>query len=188
MNNAQSPLSAYKCIINPSFLLKRQGNYHFIEESKKEASNRLLKIQASKSIGFSLDRCGNRWDFFSYNTLPRGIASVSDGIIFCEANGKYYVIIIDMKSNNISNGVSQIRSSFVFCQWLNNLIHVHQASIGFKCEFIGIICLKGRDTPTKKGTRKGIEPESKRECDGNLIFTVKNPGIISINDIVRWVE
>lgn len=183
-----NPVSTYQQIICHSFMLEREGSCYLIKENKKGASNRLLRIHASKSIGFSLDRNGNRWDFFASGSLPKGIASVSDGIIFCEVENKYYAIIVDMKSKHKSNGASQVRSSFAFCEWLNSLIHIHSASIGFDCQLIGVICLTGRNIPTKKGTKKGIEPDGHICCGGNYIFTIKNPGTISASDIISWVE
>ncbi|EFL81190.1 hypothetical protein ACQP4Q_09190 [Actinobacillus pleuropneumoniae] len=186
-NECISPISVYQSIIKSSFMLERNGSCYLIKEDKKNTSNRIFKIQVSKSIGFSLDKNGKRWDFFSDN-LPKGIASVSDGIIFCEYRGEYYTIIIDMKSKNISNGISQVRSSIALCQWLNILIHVHKSSRGFRCKFIGLICKTGRNTPSKRGTRKGIDPDAVYKYDGHPIFTINNPGTISICDIIKWLS
>lgn len=185
-NIFSSPVLAYENIIRRSFMLERQGSCYLIKEEKKNSSNRLLKIQAPKSIGFSLDRDGSRWDFFSIGTIPKGIVSVSDGIIFCEVDCKYYTVIVDLKSKNKSNGFNQVKSSFALCRWLNDLIHIHKVS-RFECKFIGIVCMKGRNTPTKRGTKKGIEPDSYDNFNGDYIFTIKNPGTISINDIIRWI-
>lgn len=171
--------------------LQKVGARIQIEETNPNSKNSLLQIQASHSMGFSLDKAGSQnWGFFTKKSLPKGMAQVCDGILICECKGKFYTLLIDLKSKKVSNANEQILSSLFLCNWLNELISLHKVctqNISF--EFIGLICLAGRKTPRKGGTKHDFIVDNTEVIDYRntkiKIHTFKNQGIISIENIIE---
>lgn len=180
-------LQAFEATIKPNLTLNKKGSFFEIIENNKGATNTYLRIGGCKGFGFSLDtdKGSHAWGFIVNAPLP-GIVSVCDGILVLNYKGKNYIIVLDLKSKNVSSkAIKQICSGAFLCDWLCNLFTLHK-HINESYEIIGLIC-KSRNSARKQGTRKKLNAEVNNK-GSYPILTVSNPNTLHIADILAELE
>ena len=183
-------ISSYSSIINQNNVLEKNGSSFKITENNLNSRNKLLEVVASNGFGFTLDIPSVvNWAFLKTD-CPAGIKKVCDGIIVCTKGQETYFILIDLKSKKSKDANKQILSSRFLCEWLNNLINLH-LNISDDINFIGLICLAGRNTPSKGTTThdfkycKRYTPSGYGDME---IFKFCNQGKISVDCIIKKFE
>lgn len=176
-------IQAFEQIIEPDYGLKKSGNMFEIEETAANSTNKFLKIGGCQGFGFSLDKPGGHpWKFISNSPLA-GMVSVCDGIIILKYERVNYILAIDLKSKKAdSKAFKQISSGFLLCQWLYELLKLHN-HITEQFEFIGVVC-KSRGSVAKRATKKGLNAEVDRTKSIPLV-TISNPGTIHIKELIE---
>ncbi len=183
-------ISSYGSIINQDNVLEKNGSSFKITENNPNSCNKLLEIVASNGFGFTLDIPSVvNWAFLKTD-CPAGIKKVCDGIIVCTKGQETYFILIDLKSKKSKDANKQILSSRFLCEWLNNLINLH-LKIPDRINFIGLICLAGRNAPSKGTTIHDFKCCNTYTPSGYSdmrIFTFHNQGKISVTSIIKKFE
>lgn len=181
-------IDKYESIINKENVLKKVGSTFKIIENNPGSQNKLLEVMASGGFGFTLDIPSiTNWAFLKTD-CPSGIKKVCDGIIVYTRSQETYFILIDLKSKKKGTGTKQILSSRFLCEWLNNLIDLHLGNFNKKPNFIGLICLAGRNTPSKGTTThnfKCSKIDTLPKYSNMKIFTFYNQGKISVDSIIQ---
>ncbi len=97
-----------------------------IKESHKDSKLKKIKIRSfpKAMIGIRMDAFGNKICTFinrSHERLNKGC----DALIFVEDNDKKFILIIELKSNNPKGFIHQMKSSYVFTMYLDNILRYY---------------------------------------------------------------
>jgi len=100
------------------------------EEGAVECSNVPLK-KRGKILIYKFDKeVDSVSELLPFFTDVAHVKSMCDYILFYENNQKAYVILCNLKSNNLSNSHTQVHASHVFAQYLvgtaNRLLNIHE--------------------------------------------------------------
>jgi len=132
------------------------GELEFTEDDA-ECSKVILKSKRKNVFAFSLDKnLTKRCDMFPFfNQATPLINKVNDGIIFYKNDNKIFVLLIELKTNNLGQYKKQLQAgkNFIFylIEVLNNSFTSHYE---IKEENIKCLVFSLRKTARKQGTKR----------------------------------
>jgi len=113
--------------INSDLHLKIVSKEITITENKSDAICKKVNFKSTTNniFAFSLDYdMSNRCKIFPYfNQSTVGINKVNDGIIFYIKNSEIYVLIIELKSTNLSDYKKQLQAGKIFVLYLLEILN-----------------------------------------------------------------
>ena len=120
----------------------------------------ILKVASKSFFAFTLDydlkdKC-KMFPFF--NQSLGDIKKANDGIIFCKKDNTIYVLLIELKSDNLGDYKKQLQAGKNFTLYLQNMLNmVFNKSYKIKEENIKCLVFTTRITPRKqKSSRRNI--------------------------------
>lgn len=145
-------------VIDEKFVIKKEDVLKIVETDARAKGKEVILKTSKKIFCFSLEQKESGifrvYQFFKKTTEK--INSKNDAIIICEKDKKYYLLIIELKSDNINDYLKQIKKGKIFAEFLRETINLHyNEKIEF--EYRGIVFHTGRKTTKKR-------PTSKKEC------------------------
>jgi|GEM_PF-766870 len=160
-------------IIAPDFKVSNSGGTITFQESQRD-KGKCEKVSISttqKVFSCTLD-VPILTPFNCFNTRIEKFTTRNDGILFCHKDNKLIIFLIELKSNNESKYLKQLKAARNFVEYLVKQINLlSDLHIPFDdIEFRGILFMLGRKTPPKGKTSKKISA-IKFENRNDLICT-----------------
>lgn len=150
-------LDALEQIIARSYrIFPDNNNLLTIREDKNNSGNSSLGSYVSfkktgRIFSFTLDiDNSNPFPYFSERT---GLKGKNDAIIFAEKDGKIFILLLELKSKNLSTSMKQLRSGENFVQFIVKTIELHfKGAINEQLEFRYLL-FTTRKIPKKRTAR-----------------------------------
>ena len=132
------------------------GELEFTEENA-ECSKIILKSKRKNIFAFSLDKnLTKRCDMFPFfNQTTPLINKVNDGIVFYINDNKIFILLIELKSNNLGKYKKQLQAGKIFVSYLLEVLN-NSFSSTYTLQEENIKCLvfSLRKTVRKQGTKR----------------------------------
>ncbi len=153
-NHPKTVLNHIKNCINNYFVLSNTKDS--LLEIREPKNTQILTIEdayhnTSLCISLDKDRVKGEFDkaFPFLNPEHKGLTKKSDAIVFHYRDEILYIIIIELK--NKKTDYKQIKSSFLFSEYLLKLIQLHNQAadnlFSQKIQFIGLFALQQKSLP-----------------------------------------
>jgi len=132
------------------------GELEFTEDDA-ECNKVILKSKRKNIFAFSLDknltkRC-DMFPFFNQNTSL--INKVNDGIIFYINDNKIFILLIELKSNNLGKYKKQLQAGKIFVSYLLGVLNnSFQSTYTLQEKNIKCLVFTSRKTVRKYGTKR----------------------------------
>jgi len=128
-----------------------------IKENGAECKKVILKSKRKQIFAFSLDtNLDNRCKMFPFlNQTTPLVNKVNDGIIFYLNNNKIFILLIELKTNNLGDYKKQLHSGKNFALYLLKILN-NSFTKNYTVEDKNIKCLvfSLRKTARKQGTKR----------------------------------
>jgi hypothetical protein len=150
--------------INNDLILPLTSKKIEVRESKDTSCKSIVFKSTSKNIfAFSLDyQLSKGCKIFPFFNQSLGnINKVNDAIILCEKDSEYYLLLIELKSNNLGDYKKQLQAGKNFSLYIISMLNlVFAKNYEIKDENIRCLVASTRKTPRKQGSkRKNIKYE-----------------------------
>lgn len=139
-----------------------------IEEDDEQTTCKNLKFicNNNKYFAFTLDRCiprnAHRFPFF--NQSQDVINKANDSIIVHDNNGEIYILLVELKSDNLGTYLKQLKCGKSFIEYIFNIINI-KYSKNYVINDDNVRCVVAT---TRRTVRK---PSFKRQ---NVSFEIRN--------------
>ncbi len=146
-------------IINSDLVIPIISKEIAINEIKNESGCQkiILKLASKNIFAFSLDyQLQNRCKMFPFFNQSLGnITKVNDGIIFYKNGNDIFVLLIELKSNNLGDYKKQLQAGKNFVNYLKNMLNL-MFNKNYQIDEDNIRCIvfSTRKTQRKQGTKR----------------------------------
>ncbi len=146
-------------IINSDLVIPIISKEITINEIKNESGCQkvILKLTSKNIFAFSLDyQLQNRCKMFPFFNQSLGnITKVNDGIIFYKNGNEIFVLLIELKSNNLGDYKKQLQAGKNFVNYLKNMLNLmFNKNYQIDKDNIRCIVFSTRKTQRKQGTKR----------------------------------
>jgi len=128
-----------------------------IKEDNAKCKKVILKSKRKQIFAFSLDiNLDNRCKMFPFfNQTTAFVNKVNDGIVFYLNNNQIFVLLIELKTNNLGNYIKQLQSGKNFTSYLIGILNnSFGKNYSIKEENIKCLVFSLRKTARKQGTKR----------------------------------
>jgi hypothetical protein len=128
-----------------------------IKEENSECKKVILKSKRKQIFAFTLDiNLNNRCKMFQFlNQSTPLVNKVNDGIIFYINDNKIFVLLVELKSNNLGDYKKQLHAGKLFVSYLIGILNNSFAkNYTIKEENIKCLVFSLRKTARKQGTTR----------------------------------
>lgn len=143
--------------IHKDLIITNVSDEFEIEESNAACKKIVLKSKRKNIFAFSLDQnLNNRCKMFPFfNQETPHVNKVNDAIFFYINDSKIFVLLIELKTNNLGNYKKQLQSGKNFVGYLIEVLN-NSFSKAYRVEEENIKCLvfSVRKTVRKQGTKR----------------------------------
>ncbi len=146
-------------IINSDLVIPIISKEITINEIKNESGCQkvILKLTSKNIFAFSLDyQLQNKCKMFPFFNQSLGnITKVNDGIIFYKNGNDIFVLLIELKSNNLADYKKQLQAGKNFVLYLKNMLNLmFNKNYQIDKDNIRCIVFSTRKTQRKQGTKR----------------------------------
>lgn len=144
-------------IINSDLVIPIISKEITINEIKNERGCQKIILASKNIFAFSLDyQLQNRCKMFPFfNQSLKNITKVNDGIIFYKNGNDIFVLLIELKSNNLGDYKKQLQAGKNLVFFLKNMLNLmFNKSYQIDDENIRCIVFSTRKTQRKQGTKR----------------------------------
>jgi hypothetical protein len=144
-----------KATIEDSFQIKCKFNTIEICESQVDSKCKKVEFEVGSkenSFAYTLDI---RRDVFPFYASINGLKKVNDATLVYKQGAEFFVLLIEMKSNNTGEYLKQLKSGRNFINFVIETININFGkSYTLKEENIRCVLFDVRRIPTKTGTKR----------------------------------
>jgi hypothetical protein len=143
--------------INKDLIIPLISNEIEFKEDKAKCNSIILKSKQKRIFAFSLDKnLDNSCRMFPFfNQTTSSITKVNDGIVFYLSDNQIYILLIELKTNNLGEYKKQLQAGKNFVLYLVEVLN-NSFLKNYKIDEINIKCLvfSLRKTARKQGTKR----------------------------------
>ncbi len=139
-------------ILSEFKLFSTGGCYEF-KEAKSDKC-KVVKIHtSSKSLALILDK-ENKKLFNFFDNSNKTLTSINDGVILINKKDKLIALLLELKSDNSSGYLRQLKSGKNFIEYFINQVKLATKASDKKVEYRGILFKTGRVNASKNTTKR----------------------------------
>lgn len=149
-------------LTNLSNTIKEEFRIPFIsdelefKENSSACNKVILKSKRNQIFAFSLDKSlGKHCRIFPFFNQTSIINKVNDGIVLCINNNEIFILLIELKSNNLGDYKKQLQAGKLFVLFLQGILNnSFPSNYKIKEENIKCLVFSLRKTERKQATSK----------------------------------